>query len=55
MEFTFKGIELRTTLIDFSSEEKEVCIIYYEGKDVSEIFEKLNLIEQINNKLNENN
>jgi len=52
MEFIYKKIKLRTTLIDFSSQKKEACIIYYEGKDVTEIFENLGLIKDINFKIN---
>ena len=51
MTIEYKKIELTVDTTKFRN--KKICaIIYYEGKNVTEIFEKLELTDEINELLN---
>ena len=57
MTIQYKNLDLEVTLESFNShyngDKREASVIYFEGNNITEVFKKLELIKDINLKLNE--
>ena len=52
MSIDFKGIELSVDTWRDTEGKKNASVVYYEGKNITEVFEKLELIKDLNQTIN---